>query len=140
MSAPKVLVVDDHPETLEVLELVLQLAGFEVTARADGLSALATDLDDFDAVVTDLAMPGMDGSALVRALRTRLARPVPIVVLTGQGIPLERLDCRCCVLLRKPSMPEDLTATLRWLLESCAHECDNCANRRISSPPSLDVT
>ena len=57
MSHPKVLVVDDHPETLEMLELVLALAGFEVTARADGLSALETSLDDYAAVVTDLAMP-----------------------------------------------------------------------------------
>jgi len=136
----KVLVVDDHPETLEVLEFVLQLAGFEVTARADGLGALGTRLDEFDAVVTDLAMPRMDGAELVRALRARMQRPVPIVVLTGQGIPFDCLDCRCCVLLRKPSMPDDVTATLRWLVESCVHECDNCAIRRMAAPPPLDVT
>ncbi len=130
MSAPKVLVVDDHPETLEMLELVLKLAGFEVTAMADGLSALETTLDDYAAVVTDLAMPRMDGTELVRQLRARMKRPVPIVVLTGQGIRLERLDCRCCVLIRKPTLPDDLTSALQWLIESCAHECENCAHRR----------
>ena len=130
MSHPKVLVVDDHPETLEMLELVLALAGFEVTARADGLSALETSLDDYAAVVTDLAMPGMDGTELVRQLRARMKRPVPIVVLTGQGLPLERIDCHCCVLMRKPTHPDHLTSTLHWLIESCAHECETCADGR----------
>ena len=137
--APKVLVVDDHSETLEVLELVLTIAGFEVTAKADGSSALDTVLDEYAAVVTDLAMPGMDGTELVRHLRAKMKRPVPIVVLTGQGIPIERLDCRCCVLLRKPSLPDDIVSTLRWLLESCVHECEGCANRR-AGQASTDIS
>jgi len=136
VPAPKVLVVDDHVETLEVLELVLRLAGFEVTAKADGHSALNSDLHDYAAVVTDLAMPRMDGIELVRHLRTRMSRPVPILVLTGQGVSLEHLDCRCCALLRKPSLPDDLTATLRWLLESCVHECETCASRRQQPTPT----
>jgi CheY-like chemotaxis protein len=139
MSGPKVLVVDDHRETLEILALVLKLAGFEVTAKADGLSALDTPLDDYAAVVTDLAMPRMDGTELVRQLRARMTHPVPIVVLTGQGMPLERLDCRCCVLLLKPSLPDDLTSTLRGLMESCAHECESCSNAR-RQQQSTDLT
>lgn len=139
MSHPKVLVVDDHPETLEMLELVLALAGFEVTAMADGLSALETSLDDYAAVVTDLAMPQMDGTELVRQLRAKMKRPVPIVVLTGQGLPLERLDCRCCVLMRKPTLPDHLTSTLQWLIESCAHECESCPDGR-RQRQSTDLT
>jgi len=137
--APKVLVVDDHPETLEILELVLTIAGFGVTAKADGPGALDTDLDEYAAVVTDLAMPRMDGTELVRHLRAKMKRPVPIVVLTGQGIARERLDCRCCSLLRKPTLPNDLVSTLQWLLETCVHECDVCANRR-AQQASTDVT
>jgi CheY-like chemotaxis protein len=133
------LVVDDHPETLEVLGFVLTIAGFEVTAKADGPGALDTVLEEYAAVVTDLAMPRMDGTELVRALRARMKRPVPIVVLTGQGVSLERLDCRCCALLRKPSLPDDIVGTLRWLLESCVHDCDVCANRR-AQQASTDVT
>jgi CheY-like chemotaxis protein len=139
MLAPKVLVVDDHAETLEVLEFVLKLAGFEVTTRVDGPSALRTELGDYAAVITDLAMPGMDGAELVRSLRSRMHRPVPVMVLTGQGIPCDALDCPSCIVLRKPTLPDDLTRTLRWLLDSCTHDCESCANRHPRTPV-LDAT
>jgi len=131
MATPQVLVVDDHPETLELLQVVLTLGGLEVTSATGGRPALEADLGRFDAVVTDLAMPGLDGFELIRLLRNRMPRPVPIVVLTGQGTPEDRMpQCRCCLVLRKPCLPDALTGAVRRLLVSCIHDCDNCANRR----------
>jgi len=132
-------VVDDHPETLELLEVVLRLGGFEVTTKRDGRAALEANLDEYAAVLTDLAMPGMDGRELVQHLRARMARPVPIVVLTGQGPLADSLECRSCAVLRKPTLPDALTPTLWWLLESCVHDCESCANRGRRPPAALGM-
>ena len=73
------LVVEDHPDTREILEYMLQQAGARVTAvesTEDALVELAKD-DPIDAVVTDIGLPGADGYALFKSVgdhsRERLA-------------------------------------------------------------------
>lgn len=68
----RVLVVDDNPVNRQILEDQLALLGCTTHLEARGESALSlVDKDDFDVVLTDLLMPGMDGYALARALRAR---------------------------------------------------------------------
>jgi len=87
-----VLLVDDNVDALEMMELALRGAGYEVRAAADGAAALAA-LEDFapDVAVLDIGLPVMDGYELARALRRRpgLER-LPLVALTGYGLAADR--------------------------------------------------
>ena len=67
---PRILIVDDEPQIARVLRTGLKTHGYEVRVAADGVSALETFSDWHpDLVVTDLAMPNMDGLDLCRRLR-----------------------------------------------------------------------
>ncbi|MFT3768899.1 MAG: sigma-54 dependent transcriptional regulator [Minicystis sp.] len=79
----KVLVVDDEPAVRFTLKEVLADRGHEVVTAASGSEALSR-LDGVEAVVTDLAMPSMDGLELLRALRERDAA-LPVTLLTAHG-------------------------------------------------------
>jgi two-component system response regulator AtoC len=79
----KVLLVDDEPGVLYTLREVLDERGDEVVTATSGQEALER-LEGVEAVVTDLSMPGMDGLALLRAVRERDAS-LPVIVLTAHG-------------------------------------------------------
>ena len=79
----KVLVVDDEPSVRFTLKEVLLDRGHEVVLASSGAEALDR-LEGVEAVITDLSMPGMDGLALLRALRERDAA-LPVVLLTAHG-------------------------------------------------------
>ncbi len=70
MSRRRVLVVDDEPKMQRVLEIMLRKMGHDVLLAADGQEALKLAQSvPIDLVMTDLLMPGMDGLALLTALR-----------------------------------------------------------------------
>ncbi len=78
-----ILVVDDEPTLLRGISRVLSERGYNVVCERDGDSALATfRAREFDVIVTDIAMPNMDGIQLLRQLREHDA-DVPVVLITG---------------------------------------------------------
>jgi CheY-like chemotaxis protein len=77
----RVLVVEDHDDSRDILEHILTYAGATVRSAASALEAVAA-LDDVDVVVTDYSMPGGTGLWLLDRARER-PRPVPVIVLTG---------------------------------------------------------
>src|SRR5262245_26247355 len=81
-----VLIVDDVPAMAEQYAYDLKrLAGFETLVASGGQEALEImTRDDVDCVILDLEMPGMDGFAVLRALRER-GSPAPVIVYTGTG-------------------------------------------------------
>ena len=80
---PSVLVVDDEPSVARVTERVLSKQGYRVVIAAGGRQAIdLARATMFDAIVSDLAMPDMDGRALLRAVR-RSDLDIPFVFLTG---------------------------------------------------------
>src|SRR4051794_25134492 len=81
----RILIVDDDPDVRSVIEASLQDAGFDTRVAGSGEEALAlVAADDFDAVVTDLQMPGMNGLELCE--RIVASRPdVPVVLVTGRA-------------------------------------------------------
>src|SRR2546427_3665913 len=82
----RVLVVEDSPTIVTVVQYYLELEGFTVTVAADGAQGLALARQERpDVVVTDLSMPGMDGIALVQALRAdpRTERTAILVLTAG---------------------------------------------------------
>lgn len=80
----EILVVDDEPALLRGVNRVLASKGYDVMCASDGETALnAFRSREFDVIVTDIAMPGMDGIQLLQQLREHDA-DVPVVLITGE--------------------------------------------------------
>ena len=87
----RILVAEDEGPVREFVARALATQGHEVTAVADGLSALAAlnAEDGFQLLITDIVMPGLDGIAL--ALKVAKDRPlVPIILMTGYAHERQR--------------------------------------------------
>jgi signal transduction histidine kinase/ActR/RegA family two-component response regulator len=83
--SPRVLVVDDEPSVRELLSDILESEGYEVSLAENGSEALKLfQAGSFEAVFTDLGMPGMSGWELARAIRER-NQEIPLAVITGWG-------------------------------------------------------
>lgn len=84
-----VCVVDDEFHVRDSLELLLQVAGFDVIAFESARDFLKADIDDSNScLLTDIRMPDMNGVQLQEELR-RLERNIPVIVMTGHGdIPM----------------------------------------------------
>ncbi len=85
-NSKTILVVDDEPDVLNVLTNMLGSAGYNVIPLGDAESSLKVIRGGtkVDLVVTDLVMPGMDGSQLAEVIRKTLP-DVPVILLTGHG-------------------------------------------------------
>jgi len=123
LPAACVLVVEDHPTNLQLLEQRLCALGLRVHACTDGQSALeAWQAQPFELVITDCHMPGMDGFALARAIRADACparAQVPIIALTASVMESTREACRAAGIdhfLAKPVEPHVLRALLAVLL------------------------
>ncbi|MCG8616349.1 MAG: response regulator [Desulfobacterales bacterium] len=82
-KAVRILLVDDEPDILATLEMLLRREGYRVATAGNGKEALETfRTDQFDLVVSDIRMPEMDGLELMKALRPQNSR-VEFIFLTG---------------------------------------------------------
>jgi CheY-like chemotaxis protein len=80
---PRLLLADDEKDIRDVLALELSEAGFDVTAVNSGLAAVdALRKSEFDLVITDYKMPGIDGLETAKRLRA-IDPELPIIVVTG---------------------------------------------------------
>lgn len=117
----RVLIVDDEDEVAEVTRDALRTLGFDAHATTDPAEALRWLSDDsqrWDALVSDLTMPGMRGDRLIRAARA--TRPGLVSVLcTGfnEGLSAETLaEIGVARFMKKPVLSEDLATTLAQAL------------------------
>ncbi len=114
----RVLVVDDEPGIRKVVRDALEREGHEVATAVDGQEALDQfEGGGFDLVVTDLAMPRVDGLELVRELRK--SSPAPVLILTVRGEEREKvrlLDAGADDYVTKPFGVGELVARTRALL------------------------
>ena len=118
----RILVVDDEAQITRVLKTTLNSQGYEVKTAADGESGFNAAMDWLpDLVITDLAMPGMTGVELCRAIRERST--VPIVVLSVRGeekSKVEALDAGADDYVTKPFSVNELLARVRANLRRVA--------------------
>lgn len=121
LPQPRVLVVEDDPETRRYYMSILEGDGFVVDQAHNGLQALdkARTLAP-DLVLTDIAVPGLDGIALCRQLRADpLTRDIPVLAVTGyddRQYNTRALDAGANRILLKPVRPDTLVAEARGLL------------------------
>jgi two-component system chemotaxis response regulator CheY len=118
-----VLLVEDDADAREMLAIVLSDAGCEVRTASDGKAALDVAMAHrLDLIVTDVAMPRMDGIQMVHLLRQLPAtRNIPVIVLTGQAVadvPARAQAAGCTIVLSKPCPPDYLVSVINQLIGS----------------------
>jgi diguanylate cyclase (GGDEF)-like protein len=130
-AKPHVLVVDDDPDKLSLLEVALTMAGYEVRTARDGEEGLAS-IASFqpDLVVSDVMMPRLDGYELARKIRENpQTKFIPIILQTAAGLKSEgqRLGSEVGALgyITDPTDLDLLLSRARTLLEFKAH-LDTC--------------
>lgn len=88
-----VLVVEDDPDLLSLMELVLSQAGHRVRTAPEGAAALARVAEELPGLIfLDMRMPGMNGWEFAREFRARHGRACPIVVVTAAENARERAE------------------------------------------------
>jgi two-component system cell cycle response regulator DivK len=117
-----ILVVEDDPDTRRFYAAALSQGGFRILEAHNGHQALEKALKSPpDLVLTDIAVPGMDGIELCRALRADArTRAVPVLAITGYGdrdYPDRALDAGADYVLTKPCDAERLLFEARRLLD-----------------------
>lgn len=137
MFVARVLVVEDDGRTAELLEELLVATGFSPTCVATGEEAVARQAaEPFALVVLDVGLPGMDGFATCRALRS--SHQVPILMLTARGDIEDRvvgLETGADDYLAKPFDPRELVARMRALLRRSPPDGEQVLRR---GPLALD--
>ena len=126
-----ILIVDDqHPIRL-MLESGLSLNGFRVSCARNGAEALAaTSNEPFDAVVSDIYMPGGDGLALVQELRSRFPA-LPIILMTAQGsveLAVRAVEEGATDFIAKPFEVSAVAALLRRHLSAALEAADGSSD------------
>jgi len=119
--AKKILVVDDEPEVVKILQITLEHAGYQVTTAKNGTQALeCVAADKPDLILLDQMMPEMDGLEVTRRLKSDDATDkIPIVILTAKGTEsdlAEGWDSGTDLYLLKPVMMSDLVSFVNVIL------------------------
>jgi DNA-binding NtrC family response regulator len=117
----KILLVDDEPAILTVLELLLNKFGYIVILKSNAESALFLIREgvNVDLVITDYRMPGMNGVEFVRELR-RILPSVPVLMLTGDITVEIEPSLGVFELINKPVAGKELDRIVKAALDRAA--------------------
>ncbi|HEV2880744.1 MAG TPA: response regulator [Pyrinomonadaceae bacterium] len=119
-NKPRALVIDDAPDVTEMLAILLQYAGYEVVMVYSGAQALdAARAEQFDVLVSDIGMPGMNGYELAEAVRALPGyQATPMIAVTGFTMYEDRdraLQSGFNAFVTKPINPRDLISLVERL-------------------------
>jgi len=119
LEGKRILLLEDDTDSRESMTMLLELAGAKVVSTPTAEDALAAlRHTEFDAVVTDVAMPGRSGFWLVGQIRQLAARPtIPVLAVTGHPFPRDgMLRAGFDEQMLKPVTPRVLYQTLTQLM------------------------
>ena len=121
-TKPKILVIDDEPDAVELVEFNLKQAGFEVITATDGAEALRQGRSHLpDLVVLDLMLPEIDGLEVCKLLRhDPTTAAIPIVMVTAKAAEVDRilgLELGADDYVTKPFSPRELVLRIKKILE-----------------------
>jgi DNA-binding response OmpR family regulator len=115
MGTSKILVVDDEPQYVRLIEINLEASGYEVLTANDGIRAVQIAAqEDCDLILLDIGLPKMDGYTACREIRR--FSDVPIIILTARGETsdiVKGLDAGADDYVPKPFSAQELLARIR---------------------------
>ena len=140
---PKILVVDDEPDALELIKFNLLAAGLAVVTAGDGKTALQKARSILPSlIILDLMMPEMDGLEVAKILRHEPAtREIPIIMLTAKVAEIDRvlgLELGADDYVTKPFSPRELVLRVKALLRRSQPPEESAEQIRIG-PLQLDI-
>lgn len=118
MANPKILVVDDEPDVVDLLQRTLKSEGFDVAAAYDGIGALdLASTERPDLILLDIMMPMMSGYEVCEQIKSNpVTRDIPVICVSSAHTPDARktaLKAGAATLLTKPFMTAELMAQIR---------------------------
>lgn len=118
----RILIVEDQPDTLEMLAAVFERRAYQVMTADSAERALALlENEDFDVLISDVGMPTMDGLQLMKTIREKDEKRIPAIALTGYASQKDidaALNAGFDLHVSKPVDPNELTAAVEQLLVS----------------------
>ncbi|HEU4714963.1 MAG TPA: ATP-binding protein [Pyrinomonadaceae bacterium] len=138
-----VLIVDDSEDTIRMLEQLLRLAGANVRTANNGADALRLAAEnEFDVILSDISMPGMDGFEFLQRLRRLEGREhVPVVAITGFGRSHDIERARTAGFYSHLTKPLNIQALAEVLDQLARHRRGRGSNGHDHSPDTdLDAT
>lgn len=118
----RILIVEDEDKIARFIELELRHEGYEVTKRSDGRDGLEEALSgDYDLMLLDIMLPGLNGFEVLRRLRNRSS--LPVILLTARDEVMDKvagLDGGADDYITKPFAIEELLARIRLALKKSA--------------------
>jgi DNA-binding response OmpR family regulator len=116
----RILLVEDHQDIAEMVFAYLERRGYVLDHAADGITGLHLAVtEDYDVIILDLMLPGMDGLALCTKLRNEARKDTPVLMLTARDTLPEKvagLDAGADDYLVKPFEIQELEARVRALI------------------------
>lgn len=130
MSEVSVLLVDDEEEFVDALAERLELRGLDVATAHDGAAALERARDRvYDAILLDMAMPGLDGLETLKRL-LEINGDLQVIVLTGRATLAQAVEAMKAGALDLIEKPADI-GTLVERIEEAAHRRTSLDNDRV---------
>ena len=123
-----ILVVDDEPDIVEIIQYNLEKSGFDVIVAEDGPVALDKARDESpDLIVLDLMLPGLEGTDVCRILKQdERTRSIPILMLTAKSEEIDRiigLELGADDYVVKPFSPREIALRIKNILRRRAVPC-----------------
>jgi len=120
----RILIIDDDPHFLRVLQRILSSEKFEVTASSNPCEAIELlRSNNFNLIICDLRMPDCDGLNLLQAIRSG-GNEIPVIILTAYGevdTYLEAMNAGATEYLNKPIKSDELVQVVRSCLRKGNH-------------------
>ncbi len=119
----RILLVEDHPATIDVMRQELEFLGYEVTMAKNGIEAVEMATSELpDLIVMDIRLPKMDGLQAASQIRKNpKTQAIPILAATVKALPGDREECLasgCDDYIAKPFTYKELGAAIEKLLKS----------------------
>jgi DNA-binding response OmpR family regulator len=125
MRSLRILIVEDNTDIAENIADFLELQGHLLDFALDGIGGLHLALtQDYDAIILDIMLPGMDGLTFCRKLRKEGEKDTPVLMLTARDTlsdKLEGFEAGADDYLVKPFELEELSARIRSLVRRAGH-------------------
>lgn len=117
-KAPHLLLVEDEPAMLHILQATMEYGGLTSDVASTSVEAMNRLREtQYDAIVTDLGLPDLEGTHFIESLRSKSS--IPIIVVSGRGTERDKIDALdrgADDFIAKPFLPGELLARIRAVL------------------------